>query len=79
VSVSISVTGTWGATGKDGSTTTSYERIGYHSCTAPLMRGFLDGPAEIVVFRSTQSGLSTTVIRPAKATTPELPAAHAAP
>ena len=66
VSVHLSVTGTWGATGKDGSSTTSYERIGYHSCTAPLLRGFLDGPAAVVVARWTPTGYSTTVIRPAK-------------
>jgi hypothetical protein len=62
----IAVNGVWGAFGKDGSSTVSYERIGYHSCTAPLLRGFLDGPAEIVVCRWTADGFRRTVIRPAR-------------
>jgi hypothetical protein len=62
----IAVNGVWGATGKDGSSTGSYERIGYHSCTAPLLRGFLDGPAQIRVCRWTATGYTSTVIRPAR-------------
>lgn len=53
----------WGGTTKDGGSLTSYEGIGYHSCTADLLRGFLDGPAEIVVHRKDQP---PTVIKPAR-------------
>ena len=51
VYVSISANGTWGARGKDGSSTHSYEGIGYHACTADLLHGFLDSGVPIVVFR----------------------------
>ena len=52
--VTISVRSVWGAN-KVGDnsrcTVFSYEGIGYHTGTAALLRGFLDGPAPVVVFR----------------------------
>lgn len=51
--VTISARGTWGAVGKRGSVTTSYEGIGYHACTADLLRGFLDSGVSIIVYRYT--------------------------
>lgn len=50
--VFISCNGTWGARGKDGSQTTSYEGIGYHSCTRWLLKGFLDSGVPFKVYRS---------------------------
>lgn len=49
--VCIACNGTWTARMRAGGVTTSYEGIGYHSCTADLLRGFLDGPAPLVVYR----------------------------
>lgn len=63
VRITIGINSVWGATLKDGGTLTSYEGIGYHSGTADLLRGFLDGPAEVVVYRHDGS---RTVIKPAK-------------
>jgi hypothetical protein len=54
--VYISVTGAWGAEGKDGSRTTSYEVIGYHANTAALLRGFIDSGVKIVVYRWNPDG-----------------------
>lgn len=48
--VGVSCYGTWYAE-KPGSCITSYEGIGYHSCTADLWRGFLDSGAEVWVHR----------------------------
>jgi hypothetical protein len=49
--VGIASTGTWYADGKDGSSTVSYEGIGYHAHTASLLKGFLDSGCRIVVDR----------------------------
>lgn len=49
--VSISCGSTWGASGKDGSSTSSYCGIGYHAGTADLLRGFLDSGVPIKVYR----------------------------
>lgn len=49
--VYIGANGTWGASLKSGGHLTSYEGIGYHAHTESLLRGFLDGPAPIVVYR----------------------------
>jgi hypothetical protein len=62
--ISISYSDSWSATMKDGGSQTAYERIGYHACTADLLRGFLDGPAQIVVYRQDQI---PTIIKPARA------------
>lgn len=51
LSVHISCNGVWGATGKDGSSVSSYEGIGYHSATKDLLRGFLDSGCAIDVYR----------------------------
>lgn len=49
--VSIACNSTWGARGKDGSSTSSYEGIGYHAGTGWLLKGFLDSGCPIVVYR----------------------------
>ena len=54
--VCISATGVWGAKGKDGSHTASYEGIGYHAGTAYLLKGFLDSGVPIVVYRRVPYG-----------------------
>ena len=56
-------TGVWSAIRKNGYTT-SYERIGYHSGTVELLRGFLAGTAEILVHRLRDGKSTTTIIRP---------------
>ena len=61
VTVDISVGGTWGAK-LDRGVTTSCEGIGYHANTADLLRGFLDGPAPVVVWRLDVDG--PTEIKP---------------
>jgi len=62
--VIISADGTWASVNLDGSLTQSYEGIGYHACTAHLLHGFLDGPAELVVYRYVNGGFTHTVIKP---------------
>lgn len=49
--IHICVNSTWAAT-YPGGVTTSSEGIGYHGCTADLLRGFLDGDAPIRVHRA---------------------------
>jgi len=49
--VSLSVKGVWGSNGKDGSSCSSYEGIGYHAGTGALMKGFIDSGVPIVVYR----------------------------
>jgi hypothetical protein len=61
--VGVSVNGTWWAAGKDGSHTISYEGIGYHSCTADLLRGLLAGSAKFIVYRWTENGITETCIK----------------
>ena len=46
----ISCNGTWGIK-TCLSTTTTFEGIGYHSCTADLWRGVLDSGCKIIVYR----------------------------
>lgn len=48
--ISIDVDGRWSAS-RDGVHITSYERIGYHACTADLVRGWVDGGAAIHDYR----------------------------
>lgn len=51
-SVHITAYGTWGAKDLDGNgSAISCEGIGYHKNTADLLRGFLDGPAPLIVHR----------------------------
>ncbi|MGE3483452.1 MAG: hypothetical protein AB7L09_01845 [Nitrospira sp.] len=49
--VSISARGTWSARCLDGGSLQSYEGIGYHANTAAFLRGLLDGPAPLRVYR----------------------------
>jgi hypothetical protein len=52
--IHITAAGTWGARLPAGGYLTAAEGIGYHACTADLLRGFLDGPAPILVWRDGQ-------------------------
>lgn len=61
--VGVSASGTWWAVGKDGSHTTSYEGIGYHSCTRELLEGLLAGTARFIVYRWTDEGIKETCIK----------------
>jgi hypothetical protein len=51
VKVTIGVNSVWGATMKDGGHVGSYEKIGYHACTADLLQGFIDSGVPIYVYR----------------------------
>ena len=63
--VSIAANGTWGCRPRSGGVGTSSEGIGYHAGTAALLRGFLDGPAPLVVYRDMPGGaLTATEIKP---------------
>ena len=64
--VAVGMNGTWSAEMLGGSFLSSSEGIGYHSCTADLLRGFLDGPAEIVVYRWVNGHCERFVIRAGK-------------
>ena len=59
--IHICVNSTWAAT-YPGGVTTSSEGIGYHGCTADLLRGFLDGDAPIRVHR--MNNLDGVLIKP---------------
>jgi hypothetical protein len=65
--VVISVGSTWGASMRNGGSLTACEGIGYNSGTADLLRGFLDGPAAIVVHRWNAGdgpAIETTIVKP---------------
>ena len=59
VSVSIAANSTWGARGKTGGVTSSYEGIGYHAGTGWLLKGFIDSGVPIVVYRFPEEGPMT--------------------
>lgn len=63
IAVGISINGTWWAEYKDGSYLSSYEGIGYHSCTCELLRGLLAGTAKFIVMRFNDKGLTETCIK----------------
>ena len=58
--VFISQNTTWGAVGKGGGMTTSYEGIGYHALTAHLLQGFIDSGCKMTVYRE---GKQPTIIK----------------
>ena len=62
--VHISVRGVWGATLLNGGNLSSCEGIGYHANTEAFLQGILDGPAPVVVYRSTPGGITRTEIKP---------------
>jgi len=47
---------------KDGSSMTSYEKIGYHANTAGLLQGFLESGVVIKVYRDTTEGITETLL-----------------
>lgn len=63
--VIIAANGIWEASRHDGSRMISYEGIGYHSCTADLLRGFLDGPAPLVIYRYNGNAVERHLIKEA--------------
>lgn len=63
VSIGVSVHDTWWACMKDGSRMTSYEKLGYHSNTCALLSGFLAGSASFQVYRMTDKGVVTSIIK----------------
>lgn len=60
--IHISISSVWSASMKNGGALSSSEGIGYHSCTADLLRGFLDSKAPIHVHRYTGGKFTETVI-----------------
>lgn len=59
--IHISAGTVWSASMKSGSALCSYEGIGYHACTADLLRGFLDSGAQIVVSREAGPDAGKTI------------------
>ena len=58
--IHISANDTWGGSRKDAkgsSDLSSYEKIGYHSGTGELLKGFLDSGHPIFVHRVTDTGV----------------------
>lgn len=49
--IAIAANSVWGGRTKDGGHVSSCEGIGYHSCTAELLRGFLESGAPLFVYR----------------------------
>ena len=49
--VSIGINNVWGASGKDGSRTSSYERIGYHTGSVDFIGGVLSTGCPVYVYR----------------------------
>jgi hypothetical protein len=62
--VYVNYMGTWGAHLATGGLLSSYEGIGYHAYTADLLRGFLDGPAPVAIYRYDGQKITRTVIKP---------------
>lgn len=60
--VHIAVNSVWSASMKDGGSLQSYEGIGYHACTADLLRGFLDSGVTIVVHRYADDGRAVSAV-----------------
>lgn len=54
--VTIGAGGCWSAKGINGSFTSSYEGIGYHSGTGDLLKGFLDSGIPVYVVRAGSEG-----------------------
>jgi len=63
--VTIGVDSVWGCLRRDGGMTRSYEGIGYHAGTCALLTGFLQGPAELVVYRWGPTGITEHIIKEA--------------
>jgi hypothetical protein len=61
--ITISERGVWGGTLKNGGYLSSYEGIGYHSCTSHLLKGFLDSGVEIHVYRRVNDKVTCTKIK----------------
>jgi len=55
-SVGIAEGGTWLAKTPTGGLVTTTEGIGYYPNTADLLRGFLDGPAPVIIYRRSDDG-----------------------
>jgi hypothetical protein len=51
--INIAVNDVWSAKMKDGSFLQSYEKIGYHSNTVDLLRGFICSACPLYVYRLT--------------------------
>lgn len=63
--IGISASGVWWAEGKDESFTDSFEVIGYHTGTADLLRGFLAGPAKLIIYRLSNGKVESTILKEA--------------
>lgn len=59
--ITIATNNVWGASTKDGASISSYEKIGYHSHTEELLRGFWDSGCPIQVYYSTESSYGSIV------------------
>ena len=61
--VGISIDGTWWAKGIDGSMTNAYEVVGYHVGTCEIIHGFLDGPAQFIVYRLVNGKIESAIVK----------------
>lgn len=48
--MTIGQSGTWAASRSKDSTIVSYERVGYHACTADFLRGFLSAKGKCLFY-----------------------------
>ena len=52
--VTIGTNNVWGASGKNDSSTVSYERIGYHSGSVDFIAGVLSTDCPVIVYRGNE-------------------------
>ncbi len=57
-SVTIAVNNVWGGRLKNGGSSQSYEKIGYHAGSTDFIRGVLAAGCPVRVFRATGNGIS---------------------
>jgi len=60
--IHLSYRGVWSSRNKSGSSTGSYEGIGYHAWTCELLHGFLDSGTPIIVHRYNDGKIVSTQI-----------------
>lgn len=59
----ISYSGTWSTVNKDGSSTGSYEKLGFHANTAYFFCGVVASGVKIVDHRDTEAGKKYNAVR----------------
>lgn len=49
--VTIAINGVWGGRKKDGASVGSYEKLGFHACTADFLQGILESGVQVIDYR----------------------------